>query len=246
MSNSVYATDASRLRERGFQLLTPPVSIASLDPSGDGEDYDGLVVVSREEHQRGEPNDPDFAVEFVYRLLMAHRLPRDWEFPDKLAAVFQLDRNLQRWTSQKRQSAHFMCFETNGVGYGYASSFARKSTTKVIPYATVGRVTNVAPVNAKVAMPRLEALDNLRILMETGYFQLAKGAPGAKEFNNELQAFVWRGRNRPEAMQGQHDDLILAATGATWIGSKILPPLLKQVKMPGPGRKPNHGRVRVH
>jgi len=240
--------NADDLKERGFQLLTPPVTIVSVDPSGDGDDKDGVVAVSREEHQRGMAHDPDFAVEFVFRILLAHELPLDYEFPDKLASLLNLDKRLQRWTSQKRQSAHFFAFETNGVGYGYASSFARKSSTRVIPYATVGRVSNTSkpPGNAKVAMPRLDALDNTRILIETGYLKAATGAPGLDVLQKQMQAFVWRGKNRPEAMAGQNDDLVLALTGALWVGSKVIPPMLKQVKMPGVQRRPNHGRMRVH
>lgn len=240
--------NASDLKERGFQLLTPPVTIVAVDPSGDGDDRDGVVAVAREEHQRGMAHDPDFAVEFVYRIMLAHQLPQEYEFPDKLASLLALDKKLQGWTGQRRQTAHFFTFETNGVGYGYASSFSRKSPTKVIPYATVSRVNNAgaAPGRAKIAMPRLEALDNTRVLIETGYVKGATGAPGLDILQKQMQAFVWRGKNRPEAMAGQRDDLVLALTGALWIGSQIIPPVLKQVNMPGKTRKPNHGRMRVH
>lgn len=240
--------DAADLRHRGFQLLTPPVTIVAMDPSGDGDDRDGVVAVSREEHQRGLPHDPDFAVEFMFRVMIAYRLDQTMEFPDKLATMLKLDKTLQGWTNQKRQSAHFFCFETNGVGYGYASSFARKSNTKVIPYATVGKKTasNKPPAGAKISMPRLEALDNTRIIMETGYLKAEKGAVGLQDLQAELQAFVWRGKNRPEAMQGQRDDLVMALTGALWVGSKVLPPMLKQVKLPGHTRKQSTGRVRIH
>jgi hypothetical protein len=240
--------NADDLKERGFQLLSPPVTIVGVDPSGDGDDKDGVVAVSREEHQRGMPHDPDFAVEYVYRIMLAHQLRKDYEFPDKLASLLQLDKKLQQWTRQRRQTAHFFAVETNGVGYGYASSLARKTQTKILPYATVGRVSNTTrpPGNAKIAMPRLEALDNTRILTETGYLKVAPGAPGIDDLQKQMQAFVWRGKNRPEAMEGQHDDLVLALTGALWMGSKIIPPVLKQVKLPGAVRKPSHGRMRVH
>lgn len=238
---------AKDLKERGFLLRMPPVTIVALDPSGDGDDYDGLLAVSREEHQRGEPYDPDFAVEYVFRVLMAHRLPKDWEFPDKLAAVLNLDRMLKSWTGQKRQTAHFLCVETNGVGYGYASSLSRKTATKVIPYATVGNVADgKPPTDSKVAMPRLKALDNTRILMETGYLKMAPNGPGIENLQAELRAFVWRGKNRPEAMAGQRDDLVMALTGALWIGTKVLPPVLKQVRLPGTGEKVRGQRMRVN
>jgi hypothetical protein len=224
---------AHDLRKRGFQLMTPPVTLVCMDPSGDGDDFDAIVALSREEHQRGHTHDPDFAVEFVYRVLMAHRLQQSWEFPDKLASLLALDRTLRGWTLAGRQQAHFFAIETNGVGYGYASSLAKKTTTKVMPYATVGKIgsTYRPPGNAKYAMPRLDALDNLRILVETGYIKIAPDCPGKKELQDEMAAFVWRKQNRPEAMVGQHDDLVMALAGATWAASKILPPILKSTTM---------------
>jgi hypothetical protein len=224
---------AHDLKKRGFQLLTPPATIVAMDPAGDGADFDAVVALSREEHQRGHTHDPDFAVEFVYRVLLAHRMPQSWEFPDKLAALIALDRTLKGWTAAGRQHAHFFAIETNGVGYGYASSLSAKTTTKVMPYATVGKIgtTYRPPMNAKYAMPRLDALDNMRILIETGYFKIAPECPGKKELQDEMAAFVWRSKNRPEAMEGQHDDLVLAAAGATWAASKILPPFLKATTM---------------
>lgn len=240
--------NAADLRSRGFQLLTPPVTIVCLDPSGDGDDFDGVVALSREEHQRGRVYDPDFAVEMVFRVLLAHRMPKDWEFPDKLAAMLNIDKMLKTWTATGRQTAHVLCVEANGVGYGYASSLSRKTSTTVIPYSTVGKVssTNTVPMNAKVAMPRLEALDNLRILAETGYLKVMPEAPGKKLLEAEMNAFVWRGKNRPEAQEGQHDDLVLALTGAAWVGSKVLPPVLKQVRVGRNTTSSGHGRIKVH
>lgn len=225
--------NAADLRARGFQLRTPPVTIVCFDPAGEGDDNDGVVAISREEHQRGEVYDPDFAVEFVFRLMLAHRLPHEWEFPDKLASILALDKRLKSWTNSRRQTTHFLCVETNGVGYGYSSSLSRATSTRIIPYATVGNTTRTTnpPENAKVAMPRLKALDNFRILIETGYFKAVSTAPGFDDLQEELNAFVWRGKNRPEAMAGQRDDLVMATTGALWIGSKVLPPVLKQVRI---------------
>ena len=239
---------ASDLKERGFQLLTPPVTFISFDPSGDGDDRDGLVGISREEHQRGEPHDPDFAVELVFRILMAHRLPRDLEFPDRLAAILSLDRQLKGWTRQGRQIKHFICVETNGVGFGYSSSLSSKTDTQIIPYVTVGNVnaTRTPQVNAKVAMPRLQALNNVRILMETGYLTQVKNAPGAEMLEAEMNAFVWRGKNRPEAMTGQTDDLVMALTGALWIASQVVPPALKQAPVTTPKVNAGLDRMRIN
>jgi len=239
---------ATDLRERGFRLEMPPVTIVAFDPAGDGDDYDAVVALSREEHQHGEVHDPDFAVEFLFRVLMAYRMPQNWEFPDKLAGLISLDRTLKSWTKARRQTTHVFCVESNGVGYGYASSLSQKTDTKVIPYTTVASASAVrTPVpGTKVSMPRLRALDNMRILMETKYLQIEKSAPGQDQLAAELSAFVWRQKGRPEAQLGQHDDLVMAACGATWIGSKVLPPLLKQIMVSkGPMREPA-SRMRIN
>ena len=240
--------NAADLKDRGFQLLTPPVTFISFDPAGDGDDRDALVGLSREEHQKGEPHDPDFSVEFVFRVLMAHRLPQDWEFPDKLGALLSLDRQLRAWRGQGRHSEHFFCVETNGVGYGYASSMSRKTSTRVIPYVTVGNANAArAPqADARISMPRLKALDNLRILMETGYVRRTKDGPGMKMLEDEMNAFVWRGKGRPEAMAGQTDDLVMALTGAVWMASNVVPPVLKQARVRNPTPRPSFDRMRLN
>lgn len=239
--------NAHDLRQRGFSLMTRPLTIATLDPAGDGDDRDALTILSREEHQRGEPYDPDFAVEMVFRLMMYHKLPREWEFPDKLASLIALNRELIGWTRSGRQSGHVFNVESNGVGYSYASSLREKISAPVFSYVTVATTSKEIRPDAKFTMPRLKALDNLRVLIETGYVKMQPDAPGAADIKTELGAFVWRGRNRPEAMQGQHDDGVMSLCGGVWLGSKILPPALKQVKFKAGKTNASRGaRMRIN
>lgn len=226
MPAEVFNSDAD-WRERGFHLRTPPVTILNYDPAGDGDDRDALVVVNREEHQRGEPYDPDFAVEMKYRLLMCQRMPQDFEFPDKLARLLALSRRLTQWQVSGRCHTHVMGVESNGVGWGLASALKTKLGHIVIPYSTIGSSTEKPFTGAKVSMPRLAALDNLRIQMETHHLKVIPDAPGAEDIIREMNSFVWRRPGRPEAMTGQKDDLVMALCGAVWIGSKILTPVLR-------------------
>ena len=80
-------------------------------------------------------------------------------------------------------------------------------------------------------MPRLAALDHLRIMMETHHMKVIPDAPGASQLIEEMNSFVWRRPGRPEAMQGQKDDLVMALCGALWIGSKLIGPILRQDPM---------------
>lgn len=218
------------LAERGFALRHPPLALLGYDPAGDGTDNDALCLLAREEHQRGEPHDPDFSVITIFRLMMAMRMRPDLEFPDKLAMILGLHRSLIGWERAGRTCGHTITVEQNGVGYAMASSLREKVGNRVIGYTTVGNTKDEAFMERKVSMPRLASLDHLRVLMETQHFKAAKDMVGKAEFLQEAQAFVWRSTGRPEAMQGQKDDIIMTVAGACWIGSKVIGPMLKQVK----------------
>ena len=219
-------------KDRGFSLRTPPFIIVSFDPAGDGDDRDAMIVQSREEHQRGEPHDPDFAVEMKFRVMLAERLPVDYEYPDKLARILAIHKQLVRWQVSGRISGHVICIESNGVGWGLASDLRTKIGQFVVSYTTVGSSMDKPYGGGKVSMPRLAALDWMRIMMETHHLKLVPDAPGHKQLASELNSFVWRRPGRPEAMQGQKDDLVMALCGGLWVGSKIIGPLLKAARRP--------------
>jgi len=199
------------LKDRGFFMRDAPITIANYDPAGDGADNDAIVIISREEWRRGELHDPDLAVEFIFRVLGAHRLPPGIEFPDKQARLIKLNRSLNKWQNQGRTQAHFFGVETNGVGYAMASSLKSKISAPVIGYSTVGSISSDKPyTSAKVSMPRLAALDHLRMLMEIHRVKMIRDAVGAQDMIDELNSFVWARPGRPEALDGQKDDLVMA------------------------------------
>lgn len=218
-------------KARGYYMRVPPVVLAAYDPAGDGEDRDALVLIAREEHQKGETWDPDFSISIIFRVLMVHQMSPDLEFPDKLAMILRLHKQLRRWQNTGRSSKHVFCVESNGVGYAMASSLRENIGNYVINYTTVSNTRDVPFVEKKLAMPRLASLDNLRVLAETHCFKVAKEAPGAKILESEMASFVWRRPGRPEAMQGQRDDVVMACAGACWIGTKVLPLVLRRTKV---------------
>jgi hypothetical protein len=234
------------LKKRGYNMIDPPVNILNYDPAGDGDDNDALVLVSREEWRRGELHDPDLAVEFVYRVMLAHRLPNGLEFPDKIASILNVNRWLNKMQGEGREHSHVIGVETNGVGWAAASHMRSKTNAPVLGYTTVGNVKERPYEGKQISMPRLAALDNLRVLLELHKIKMAKDCSGAAELTNEMNAFVWKRPGRPEAIVGQHDDLVMALCGAVWIGSKLIPPVSKQMKV-GPRmgvRKSPSGAVR--
>jgi hypothetical protein len=231
MTQAAQFNTTSEWRSKGYHLRTAPLVLVAYDPAGDGDDRDALVMISREELQRGETWDPDFAVMMLFRVLMAHRMRPDLEFPDKEAMLLKLHRQLVGWKRVGRASDHVFCVETNGVGYAMASSLRSNIRHNVIGYTTVGSTSDKPFAEKKVSMPRLAALDNLRVLAETHQLKVAKDAPGRKHVIEEMSSFVWRAPGRPEAMEGQRDDIVMAMAGACWMGTRIIPPLLKQTRV---------------
>jgi len=219
------------LRDRGYAMKDPPLTLIAYDPAGDGADNDAVVIVAREEWRRGELHDPDLAMEFIFRIHLAQRLPKDWEFPEKLAGILNLNKLALRWQRQGKQYAHVIGVETNGVGYAMASSLRKKTQAPIIGYTTVANSTDTAFKGNNISMPRLAALDNLRVQTELHKVKVAKDAIGGRDLASEMNAFVWAGKNRPEAMKGEHDDLVMACAGALWIGCKLIPPVTKQMKL---------------
>lgn len=240
---------AEELRSRGFAMIDPPVSVLSYDPAGDGADHDGIVIVSREEHRRGELYDPDMAVEVVYRLLMAKYLPRELEFQDKAATILSLHRSMASWTNKGKMAGHVVLVETNGIGWSMHSFLKGKIGRRVRGYTTVANVSAKPFQESGMSMPRLAALDNLRMLIDLQRFKSAKNAPGADLLVRELNSFVWKGPKRPEAIDGQHDDLVLPTAAACWFGTKTIPMITKsqRVTPQGVGAKTTgSGRFRVN
>jgi len=213
--------------ERGYHLRVPPVVIIAYDPAGDGDDDDGLVMIAREEHQKGETYDPDFAVAMKFRVLAAQIMPKHLEFPDKLARLLAVHRQMVMWSEHNRCWAHFFAVESNGVGWGLSSALRSKIGAQVISYTTVANATDKPHVDGRISMPRLASLDNLRVIAETHHLKIAPDAPGKTLLTGQLASFVWRRPGRPEAMKGQKDDLVMALAGGVWIGSKIVGPILK-------------------
>lgn len=229
MDNEIF-NSTQALRDRGFTLKSPPLILVGIDPAGSGDDRDAVVMVAREELEKGMPYDPDYATYTKFRVLAAQRMPQQFEFLDKLARLLALHRTLTGWQMAGRACGHFMCVEQNGVGHGLSSALRTKIGDHVIGYTTVSSITDRPYAGGAISMPRLAALDNLRLLLETHSIKMSPDAQGGKALSSELAAMVWARPGRPEAMAGQHDDQVMALCGAVWIGTKIIPPVHKAIQ----------------
>lgn len=231
-SNELFSR--AELRQRGFVLRDPPLFMLIYDPSGAGEDNDGVVILSREEHRRGELYDPDLAVEMIYRVMYCKYMPRDMEFQDKATKILSLYRSLLNWMYRGRCAEIVVLVETNGVGWPMQSFLKEKIGPRLRGFTTtstvVGRPSGTPHLSKMLAMPRLAALDHLKMQMDLQRLKAEKDAPGVKELINEFSSFVWAAPNRPEAITGQHDDLIMPLAAGCWFGSKVIPPITKAVE----------------
>ncbi len=232
-----------QLREQGFFMRDPPVGILCYDPAGAGDDRDAMVMMQREEWRRGELEDPDLAVEIVFRILMAEEMDPTFEAPDKVSRALFVLRKMAMWRQQNRFSEIAMTVETNGVGYALAGHIQRKTNLTVFGYNTVGVVTDRKYQSKRLSMPRLAALDLMRVNLETHRLKMAKQAPGGAIISRQINSFVWKSPGRPEAIEGTRDDIIMAICGGVWFGTHLIP-LITQHKPGGLSRAVGSGGIR--
>lgn len=217
----------AQLLEEGWALRTAPSIVVMLDPSGEGDDRTGLVALERHELELGERHDPDFQVEHVFLLTRAERLERDMEFPDVIATLLAFHRYFISEKGKKRINRHWFGIEANGVGWPFASQLRQMiGSDHVLAITTTGAANDLPWSEGGWVMPRMAGLDLLRMMTQLQRFQIKKGAVGKDLIIREMQSFAYKGK-RPEAMEGAHDDLVMAAAGALWLGCRIIPPLVK-------------------
>ena len=235
---------AEELKRRGFVMRDPPLLLLCYDPAGQGADNDAVVILSREEHRRGEVSDPDLAVEMIWRILQAEYFPVDFEWSDKIAKILSIHRGMRRWADSGRAAGTVILVESNGVGYAASSVLREKLSSQVLSYTTVGKASEETHASNKLIMPRLAALDLMRLQLELHRLKGVKGGKGVDDIQKELGGIVWARPGRPEALPGQRDDMTMALTAGIWFGTKVIPPLTKADPSKEP-RRAQHGGFRV-
>jgi hypothetical protein len=223
------------LHAQGFRLRRPPFVLFGLDPSGEGFDRTGFVVIERHELELGEPVDPDYQVEHAFMLRHAERLDREIEFPDVMALMLEYHRKMAKLTP-KNIGGHQFVIETNGVGYPFASMLKRMTIdgagrSHVIPIVTTSASDNRPHDDeGRPRMPRMAGLDLFRVMVQLQRIMATKGAVGAGLLVSEMRSMIYKGA-RPEAAEGAHDDLVMAGTLAIWAGVRLIPPMARQERL---------------
>jgi hypothetical protein len=211
------------LHERGFVMHGPPIAIASLDPAGSGTDHPALTVIEREVWRMGEVYDPDLTVMARYVLRGAWIFPQGSQFPQITGAMLAAANRMMASERDGQILRFFITVECNGVGWGYASHLRAKLGDIVMPITTTGgENANVLEGNKGYTMPRQAAADNLRMLMEQQVWKVERGAPGIAQVQEQLDAFVWKGK-KPQAAEGFNDDGVLSIMIGTWALSRTIP-----------------------
>lgn len=232
-----------QLRELGFYMHDAPVGILCYDPAGSGNDRDAMVLLQREEWRRGELNDPDLAVETIYRMMYCEEMDPTFEAPDKIARALTVLRQMRVWQAKRRLAEVYMTVERNGVGYAMADHLKRQTKTQIIGYNTVGVMTDKKFQNKQMSMPRLAALDLMRVCLETHRLKMEKRAIGANIIASQINSFVWKRPGRPEAIEGMRDDVIMAICGGIWFGTHAIPMITKH-QPGGPAKQASGGGIR--
>lgn len=225
MDSAAYDTLVStdQLQSDGFRQRSAPVAVLAMDPAGDGKDRTALTLTEREAWVRGEPYDPD--VRLIYRLVwrIGTLFPVNAEFPFVNASVYSAMNRLRTAVSVGNLSEAVLAVECNGVGWGYASDLRTKLPKgSVMPITTTGGNYDHAMERRGYTMPRKPAADNFRVLMETGRWITAPEAPMADALKSEMDSFIWR-NGKPQAAEGQHDDLVMSSIIGSWVASKLIP-----------------------
>lgn len=214
----------AELGKLGFRLRRAPTVLFSLDPSGEGDDRTGLSIIERHELELGEPDEPKFAVEHAFMIRHVERLPRDMEFPDVMALLLAYHKGMLK--RPKAVQRHWFAIEVNGVGWPFYSQLHNLCGPGfVIPVVTTGSADDrpYGEEDNRPRMPRMAGLDLFRVMLQLQRIMIVPGAKGADELVREMRSFVFNGR-RPEAAEGEHDDLIFSSVLGVWVGARIIPP----------------------
>jgi hypothetical protein len=188
---------------------------------GQAQDFTALAVLSRPRLTGTEPpadRQPPYAVGHL------HRFPLGTPYPAVVAAVVDLLRT-------PPLSGCMLVADQTGVG---------RAVVDMLTDAMTGRVTcQFCPVTitagqevtrsevGQLRVPKKELVGCLQVLLQTRRLKVAQALPEAATLVRELEMFRVRITEAANEMfgawrEGQHDDLVLAAALAAWMGERCL------------------------
>lgn len=105
--------------------------------------------------------------------------------------------------------------EEAGYPFLYYSKKGRNKDGVVDPYYAMGR-SEFLPGYAVTSANRLEMLSKMEQYLRLGSVKI-----NSLRFMKEVETFIVNESNRPEAMRGYNDDLIMALAGGLWVKEEI-------------------------
>lgn len=189
-------------------------------------------------------NYPDMVEQLANYL---KRLPAPAAWQEDVTLLMDREQSVRRVTPPR----YILIVDGTGVGRGIVDMFTRLALIPITVIITGGsQVTNPAPHEWHVPKPTL--VGALQVVLQTRRFKVARNIPEAATLVKELQNFRYKitdaGNDTYGAWrEGQHDDLVLAASLAAWYGEHTAPPLPRPFKpRPVPaGGANNHSRTGV-
>jgi hypothetical protein len=173
--------------------------------------------------QRLQPADPP-ATRPTYALRHLQRFPPGTSYPTIMAAVVAL---------LQTPALHFAWLLADITGVGQAVLELLRDGLRVgvnctfSPVVlTAGGAVTTGP-NGGFAVPKANLVGTLQVLLQTRRLQIASALPEAATLVRELETYRPRvPLGRPDDTiwrDGAHDDLVLAAALAAWVGEWVLP-----------------------
>jgi hypothetical protein len=238
------ALTLKELRAAGFQEKGPTTEILAFDPAGAGADSPGLVWVTRRTFILGDyPYEPDSSAQPIMRIRAAVAMVPDSSYAEQEARCLTWHRRMMAAQRADQVEQHAVCIETNGVGFALGDQLKRKIGKFCLPYTTVAAADKTFK-GGKVLMPRGPALGLLRAHMVMHRLKASDDAIGMEDLGRQLDSFLRseKKNGKPEAMAGEHDDLVLPLAACCWMSNRILP--LRLPTDPAAGYRRRRNRTR--
>ncbi len=113
----------------------------------------------------------------------------------------------------------------------------RKKKLQVVPISITSGGKVSGGTFGGYNVPKKELVSNLVILLQTGRLKISRALPEAAQFVSELQNFKMKITTAGNEIyenwrESDHDDTVLAAAMAGWLGEKKLWSILKLPPMP--------------
>jgi len=185
----------------------PPHYVLGLD-LGQTKDFTALAVLERQPAIAAEKLD--------YALRHLRRFPLGTPYPAIVSAMTAIRKN-----SSLRDAP--LVVDQTGVGRAVVDMIHRARPRARIRPITITAVHDVVPDGAGWHVPKKELVSVLQVLLQSKRLQVARALPMATVLVKELECFrvkitasanetfeAWRERD--------HDDLVLAAAMAAWVG----------------------------